>query len=438
MLCLCAIVVLSPIAVVATDEAPDDSVLREQRWREQAYGVSLRPPVDARLSTAGKGDGLLRIDGFGRYVIKFDLKHSDNPLDMDGLVRRAMMQITFVSPNAILLAEAEARPAGRPGAILYFKIPDDDRGPWVLGQAFMKLDPTTFAILRLETESRFYEAVRPVFEAVFNSFAVDSPADLDRQRDQLIRRGQAWRDAIGPARLHAALVDDQWFRILENDKDIGYVHIRQQAATEVDLPGVRVDVQARILADNRAYDSLSNFFCSDDDTTEIWSIKTTVRPLTPEARLTPATPDGSQSWAETGLRANQIVRIGDRNEVVNVITVSRESPSSVTEDKWDRPPHAYISLGWVYAMGPLLPHNEPTEMAVYAYSPNTGKVVLRTERIEPASDGSYKVYSRPSPEIGEQITEYDAEGRFIRRTYPNGRIMERTTPAEIEARWRNR
>ena len=184
-------------STIAAQQPQDDSMLREQRWREGSFGVSLRPPVDAKLQESGQ-DGLLQINGFNRYTIKFQISDSKRPLSIDEMTNELLSRVAFLSPSATVLEKhnRQAQPGGRPGALLYMRIPDEKAGPWILGQALMQIDPTHFAYLRLETDDRFFDAARPLFEAVFESLRLESVEQLNKQRDALVNRGQAWIETI--------------------------------------------------------------------------------------------------------------------------------------------------------------------------------------------------------------------------------------------------
>lgn len=435
-------------AVAASPSIENEGLLQDKRWRELAYGVSLRPPVDANLSTPTHDDALLHIDGYSRYAITFYLEHSNVPIDLDRMMQEMVFQPSWASGKAFVLDDLtrHSRPAGRPGAIIYLEIPRTGKTSQVLGQAVMQIDPTTFALLRLGVDQKYFEAARPVFEAVFNSFQVDPPRQLDEQREQLIAKGETWLRTINLAKVQANLINEQWFRITEQGKDVGYMVIRQNIAEEMGHTGVRVDVQAHVVGQNNTYDLMSNFFWAADDSTEFWSIKNTRRP---QGDLKMANiRQKARSTADTGVRADQIIKIDGRDTVVNMITVKREMPIStvnrskpltdVHEYKWTRPPRAYGSLVLISLIGQLLPHEQPTEMAFYAYDPNVGKVVLRTERIEPTGNGNYLIHSRSSTESEEYLTKYDSNGSMIQRVYPDGRIINAANPKELLARWKIR
>jgi hypothetical protein len=83
----------------------------------------------------------------------------------------------------------------------------------------------------------------------------------------------------------------------------------------------------------------------------------------------------------------------------------------------------------------LLPHNAPGEWAFYAYNMVTGKVSLRTWRMEPGKDGSYKVVSNPGDGQPEQVTTYDAEGKMVERRVGD-QVTKPATQTELNAIWK--
>ncbi len=411
------------IVVIATNAQGDDEVLLgTERWREQSYGVSFRPPLGARLISRTGDEAAVRVYGTGGYTIQLYIKKSAQSLAVRDLIPKAIHQLGGAYPSAAILEQRWIEPSGRPGAVIYFRIPDTKRGPWVMSQAFMQIDPQTFVMLQLQVDEDKFTTVRPVYDAVIQSLEAQNPKELDQLRAQQIARGQSWRQAISTEQLRKAIEPQRWMRIVSNDQDIGYIHIKQKKAAAIGQPGIRVDIRSRIYLDQNVYDSISNFFLADDVAHEIWSIRTTVRPRAAN-RKSDVDRNQTQSWSETGVRNN------------DKITVSIERPSGIEKHQWQKPPEGYLSQVEVHMLEQLMGHEESQTMGFYAYYPTAQKIVYRTTRLESVQDGSFTIHTRPSPEHDGHTSHYGTDGKLIKQTLPGGRLIVPTTRQQLAIKW---
>ncbi len=398
-----------------------DEWLSPQRWQEHSHGISLRPPRGSRLVAYTADNAVVRIYGPTGYTIRLYIKKSLIDLPMDQVVANTIHQTGGGFPSATILEEQPLAVSGRPAAMIYFRIPDPKRNAWVMGQTLIQLNPRTIAVLQLEADLHDFDTTRQVYEAVVHSFDAQDPKQLDQIRATQLQRTQAWR-AASPPGLAKAILPEQWLRIVENGTDIGYMSVKQQTATTMGYQGVRIDVRSRIHLGNQAYDSISNFFVSDDRGHEFWSTRTTARPW--PARTAAQQPPSS--WAETGVRSK------------GTITVSLERPSGIDEHQWQTPPAGYLSQAEVQMIDQLLLATpQPRQaMGFYAYYPAKQKIAYRTTRIEKADDGSFTLHTRPSPEQAAHVSHYSPDGRFLKRALPGGRMIFPATKHELNAKWR--
>lgn len=404
-----------------TEQAQDDQLLSTELWSEQSYGLSLRPPLGSKLLRETFDELLLRIHGDDGYVIALSIKKTQNDLDIEKVVATAIGQMAMVQPSAVVLQQRELRLASHPAAIICFEYPDPKGVHRILGQAFLQIDPTVFAWITLECEARQYKSSLPVYEALLRSLRLEDPAKLDAQRKQWLEQGETFHATVDAVRLNRAMVAEQWFRLLEDGKDIGYVRQLQGSDKRMDMTGLRVDIQAHMEMSQQVIDSISQFFLSQDMSYEIWSIRTTVRPMNPRPKPANA-PPAEVTSTETGVRSK------------GKITLNRQNISGAAQDfVWQVPP-TYLSQVELQAIQPLLPKVSQT-YGFYAYYPNLGKLTLRTERVVVQADGQVSVYSRPSPEQNEQLSKYDASGKLLFRQLSEQRRLIPSTKAEIMAIW---
>lgn len=412
------------ITVLIPSVHADVTLLGTKRWQEHSHGISLLPPLGSRLISQTADDAITRIVGDTGYTINMYIKKSSVDLGIQTITPKAIHQLGTLYPSAIILHQDTLHLHGRPGVVIYFKIPDKKRGDWVMGQAFIQLDPRTFVMLKLEVDNQRFQEARKIYEAVIHSVEMQDPEELDQLRAQQISNGEAWLKQLTPARIHQAIRPDEWLRIVENNQDIGYMCIKNKTDTSMGLPGVRVDIQTRFFLGKNIYDSTSNFFASDDGTQEFWSVRTTVRPIKPALAQKTNAPANVNSWAETGVRSN------------NKITVSLERPSGIEKNEWQQPPQGYLSQIKVHLLDRLLGNQDSQVMGFYTYHPNSQKIVYRTTSVQTAPDGTIAIHARPSPEQDEYVTYYNPDGRFIKRVLPGGRSILPATQKELAVKWR--
>lgn len=366
---------------------------------------------------------------------------------------------------------------------------DVDAKGWYMGQAFMQLAPNTFVVLQLETGQDAFAKVKPIFEEVVKSLEVQNPKELDELRKVMIQRGDVFDKTLNHRRLRDAMlpevgvpiVDDkgqpagvkqlrlQYLRVLEGGKDVGWmktVHrerrdqlvmintkeeldpktgkmkkVREAEVKEHGINGIGVDVYARIHVGPRAVDTHSQTFLAEDGQYESWSIRTTVRdrvdadPDQPKAKpalgKAPAAPEKVvqprhhiRTWLETGVQNRE------------QITIIREGPTGIERVNWRRPSDGYITQTELFLLAPLLPR-ENFECGFYAYYPNTGTISFRTMRVvaDGTTGGNFRIYSRPSPDSPEQMSEYDGKANLVRRTMGEGRDVVPTTREALAKIW---
>jgi hypothetical protein len=411
-------------------------VLRGQetpsRWQDPGSGLSLQPPAGATLVQNARMEEMLRIECRHGPVIHFSIRKSPTPVTIDAVARQAINLMQWSHAKSVVIEQRLAMISGKPGARLRFSVPDD-KAPWVLVQALLLLDAHNIAVLHMDVDQHDLDAHLPVFEEIVQSIRFTDPKVLAEERKQAIARSEAVLARLTPQLVTNVLVPERWFRIIENDLDVGYMRVSQFRDMEMNQPGVRTDTQVRMVIGQQAVDTLGNSFMTDNKRTEIWSVRTTVRAK--ESRVRPLLGRGKQrqetlgvtpSWAETGLRSD------------HEITVTVQTPSGKTEHRWERPPEGYLPLGLQSLMPMLLPRDTATTYAFYSYYPNATTLVLRTERVEPRPDGSYRVFTRAAPEEPETVSEFDGRGRLVRQVLSDGRILLPSTAAQIQTIWRLR
>lgn len=420
---------LSVVCRAGGQEPPETQ--EPPRWQDASFGLSLQPPAGATLVQNARDTEILRIRCKEGITINFRLRSVEAPLNIEGLAKQAIQSMSLAHPTSLISEQRLVTIAGRAAARLQFYVPNDKTGPWTLAQTLILLDSHNVAVLHMDVAQHDLERAAPLFDAVVKSVRLEDPRHIEKEREAAILRSEAVLARLTAERISVVLAPDRWFRIIENDVDVGYMRIRQFRDTEMNLPGIRVDIQVRMLEGEKAADTLGNYFLADHKRTEIWSVRTTMRDK--QARPRPQLGRGRQiepgatvSWAETGLRSD------------DEITVTVSTPSGKRDARWDRPPKGYLPHVLQTIIPLLLPRDATQTFAFYSYYPNATSLVLRTERIEPRPDRSFMVHTRAAPDESESTSEFDANGRLIRQMLSDGRIVLPSTLNQINTIWRMR
>ncbi|MEZ6189721.1 MAG: hypothetical protein R3C45_00340 [Phycisphaerales bacterium] len=396
------------------------------RWIEHAYGMSLTAPEGSSWFEQTDDGALVKFVTPEQAKISIYIRESEADLTLNGVKNKALSEFVFIYPSVVTL-EQDLEPvtvAGREGLGLYVLVPDEKRGSWVFGQVYTLIDPNTVAIYQLDCDATDFEESLKTFRAMIGTVKFEDPAELDRERTLRIDAGRAWLDSLNQEKIKAALTDEQWLRITQGDKDVGYMRIRQTHEDEYVTPGTSITVNSRIVDGDNTYDTEGKFFESDDRQIESWNITTTLRTPQNTATQPHAPPQPAvQNWHQEGFRN------------AKTIQVSQDSPSNIKQYSWDVPPFPYLSQVDLHVLPALLPRDKPTELAFYSFLQNSQKLSLRTFRIEPLPGGSYRVFDRPAPDRVEQVATYSPAGRLIERRMPDGRTYLATTPQELKRIW---
>ena len=438
-------------------------------WRENSIGLVLDLPSGLSAPDKSPPPGaLVRFvseKGEDDFDITVSLKLYNDVIDVPVALQSAMPNraaAVKLMDVSILEEPQLTKMSGRDAGKVYYWVADIRRTgreelkqvapgvkkvppkPWVLGQVFLQTGRFTMLVFELDVAENRFEEVKPLFEALCQSVRFETKR-IDARREELVERFAEWRETVQVEQLHAARIDEQWRRVTDKGKDVGYVRVRQRATKKLNMPGIQVRIDTHLVRGDRSTDSDSDFFSSDDGDAEIWSIRMTDRPLHPAERARPkdlqlrlkkpdgkivvrrgvAKEPGAVSWAETGMRD------GDR------IMVSRDSAAGTRKDER----HAlacYLSQVELYLLGQLAasaPWDD--EIGFYAYFPTVGNVTFQTAKLERHHDGSYRLLIRPTPNSPVVISEYDADGRFKSLTTPDQRVVL-PTDSSIVATWRKR
>ncbi len=431
MQCRIAIAELALLVVLIGAAATGARELDETRWRDNAYGLSLRPPVGTQLIEQTGDTYLVRIlDRQGRFQIAASVKRSRKALTMNETVTSITEQMYHAQPTVSRTEPENRQVAGREAAVMYFTYPQPAKGPdVVVGYCVVRMDAKSFAVLELHCSTEEGETHRAMFKKVIGSMELADQRELAKQRAKAIERATQWlgrtRSPEKMKELRARLRDSQYFRIVDGTQDIGYMRIHQATET-IDLrsknqQGIRVEIQSRLVKSDRStIDTLAKFFLSDDDTTELWTVATTLRQPAPN-RPEPI----KQTFTETGLRSGMNINI----------TVN--GPRGAEQLQFEQPKRGYLSQVEAKLLPLMMPADRAATYGFYWYNSATNKMTYRTEQVTPTLNG-FVITTRLGPNAPALRATYNAERLLVEQQLGAERKLVASDKQTILRLWRHR
>jgi hypothetical protein len=473
--CVGAVRLVSLVAVLgigAVDAASAQStedgakLLKSERWAEGQYGLSMQPPKQTQAVEQAADNSIVKFVGqdatFSLYIrtggsnaLAFkpvkgqsgqdrqsrwqqqtDEAKTKRRLTREFLQKRGERQFSFLYPKSVRLKDE--RPnfsvAGHEATKLYFLV-SREAGDWVAGQAYVILSKNKVAVFQLECDASSWQRHKRRFEAWLSSVRIPDPEKLSQQRSALLDAAEQWRQSLSLEQMLESLnPSPQWFRIRRGDKDVGYMRVRREQTRELGQKGIRVQYNKHIKTEQAVYDTSGRFFASFDGQTELWSLKTTKRMRQAAGRSgegggqsdlpQPGKPPASRTWTETGLHADQKLR------------VTREAPAEgVEKSQWAIPPKAYLSQVGARLWFSQLPKDESRTMLFYAYASPAGELSLRRVRIQPLKDGRFAVRIKPTPQRAERVVIYNRQRQLVRKRMADGLVITPASKQQLRTIW---
>lgn len=446
------------------EDAGLDRWLSRDRWHGESFGVSFRIPQDARTRSFVT-DGLVyrmdmpRLDAVV-MVYMIDTEAMTNVSQLQEVIIERMM----VQPSARITEQRVFRVGSLPASVVRFWVPRPGKRPAIMSRAFVQIDARNFISFQLDYDDDGVrtEEIQGMFDAVVRSVRIGSPAQLDRDRVAFASAGDTFRQTLTVERIRSLGVPVSYFRVLSGDRDVGYARVRfEPQAREMGLRGVRRIEEQRLLAgDDHVLDLMQISFLSEDRQHETWLLREGYRPrgedpmflLRPleeptaasngEAAERPArrVPGLRMVTNDQGSRSRDLISIARLSAAAHIADEGSRFPvipvdQPMEERAWETPPQAYLSMLERQMLGPLLPRENRLVVGTYSYQPGMGRVVFRTDRVEPRSDGGFEVWSRVTLNHAERRSVYDAAGRLQDRDLGNGLRMVATDLETLHRIW---
>lgn len=397
----------------------DDDIAR------RLAGIDWLGPDDvARLLKRPARLAIVRMAGTDGWFIDFSCHSLPSEHDASKFPSNKTLEMATSHPQAAVIAESQFKVADRDCRIVYVHVPQADNRPWVVGMAFVKIDPLTVAMLKLTTLRHRMELDRPLFEAVASSLVFDKPEVIDSKRSAQVDNAKNWRKLLGVDKLHIPTFEERWLRIVTSQGDVGYMRVRMTLGHDpvggADEQGLRVIMRSRLLAGEQVLDTEQYCYVSNDSHRETWTIKTTARPREGAAKGT-----ALFNWVETGVRDGLNLK------------VSRVDPSGDHSFVARLPAlDTYLSQAELFTVPASLPRTGDHQFGFYAWYQGTQSLSYHTFRVEPTKQGHWLIYAQRAPDYLAHIVPFDGQGSYMGTYLPSGRALVPTTQEELKRLWK--
>jgi YD repeat-containing protein len=316
----------------------------------------------------------------------------------------------------------------------------------VNGWLMLPTSPQSFVVVTIFADAREFPRLRPIFDACFDTIQLRSAAELADQREARLARGREVLATFTPQRLRAAAFDRQWYRVYRpgpsgrsaDDTELAFMSLQVGEGKRGELTperapeafgameselGLLLLLEARYLLDDPKagghVDVDARYWMNWDRQSEAWSVRYTRRVGTV-----------SRTAADTGVRS------GPRLEVIHS---SREEQTR--EPETFQVPEVYLCQAEVLLLGALLPRDGPAsgEMAFACYDPKARRLIDRVDSWKLDRQAPHWVLTTIQFSDTAPIRQvYDASGRRLQRTDPDGTITERMDPGELRKLWQSK
>ncbi|QQE12063.1 hypothetical protein JD969_00895 [Planctomycetota bacterium] len=410
-----------------------------ERWQEHSYGMSLIPPANTTQINNTSDGSLVKFKKSDAYLISVKIIHVDKVVELGDIASTADLKFLYAYPSAVPTKDEIFKINNNIEALQRFLyVPDKEKGDWVFGQTFIKLDPITFGMVDFECKATEFDIYTPIFKEVCNSIRLTSPDELDKQRIELIKNGQKIRESIDVDALASKLPyiaagdtttkpNEQWFRLVKNEKEIGYMRMRLYREEQLGQMGIRIEINASAKDGAETISVKQDYFQTTDRQFEVWSTRKTsknpkqsiqIQTRNKEKEVLPET----TSVAITGTRSG------------NKLTVSIDKDADVRTLEWQIPQEQYISqVGRIFLFSQL-PQRIPHDFAYYGFDSTNEKLSLMIGHITPtdSNDGSYWLEFLPGLDASPVYSCYDYDGTLLRQELPDGLILIPSTIEQIK------
>ena len=503
-------------ASVETIAAPDD--LLGAPFENQSAGISLRLPAGCkRIASSGAGDDLGQFtDDKRKWALKITRILRNEPTHLTsindnfgkpvpGLMEQTVAKLKRDLPGCRILRQdlTNIGDGGKSGAnVAMIAVRYTGSGSHFLTQqAIIQADDRLFYLLALTSpgndendenapdnpsERTAVETFRQMLDSVR---LLDTQAIAREQMDRLVRT-RALMLSWTSARLHAALIPEQWVRVIHDGRDVGYSYITEETAAGVPRPlkpeelkagksdrdlvqpgqGILIGVRARAMTSIASLDpvekkrgpaqidSASWLWVSPDRRLEDWSRITIVDDGTVDKDGKPIKKHSEEfgnSERRTRMVLDKEALPGAPNDPKQpavrateqaTLEVTDISGSGAAEPVTSQPPPWYLPQALSHLLPRLLPLDQPKSYLFATYVPDAKAVMHRYVEVgteQRVTFAGKQVRAIPITDRigwhGSVTTHYLApDGRYLGSENKESRLLILPTDAQtLLSIWKN-
>jgi len=457
-----------PAGVAEVDPAAE--AMLGPAFESRAAGIALRPPEGSKEIRRGLPDEIVCFVQENRQwvlrVMRFTLPNP-TPLSeykdaagklLPGVLEQTTAALLTANPGAELLRQDVANvDDGDVGMIaIRYNLGTVHK---LLQQGLIRENDRVYYVLEFTTPGAPpltpAEVVHPAERAAVDTFAgvLDSIKLFDRggiKQDQEMRlfRTRELFLSLTEERLRAAIVPQQWLRLIKNGKDIGYTYIIESDQKPDKGTGLSIGIRSRTYPEPGVQvDAESWFFTTWDRKQEEWSNVAALKRAgsLPEYvtelgstlhRLKPVPDEAVQDGDNRGVQP-----VNERTLEVMFISKSGALPAI----KQDLPPF-YIPQALGQIIPRLLPLKRQTTYLFAVYVPDQRSVMLRYVDVEPERDVKFGGRSFRARAVKDRIglegsvtTHYiTAAGEYMGSVNADSKIVVVPTDADaLKKLWKD-
>jgi hypothetical protein len=223
-------------------------------FQSRAAGVALRPPIDCKQARGGNPDEIVQFNDEARkWQIKLSRAQFGQALPLTtfdddkgkrqpGLLELRVNQLKLDSAGAEILRD-EVVPIGGVSVGIIAARCNIGLETLLHQQAMFQASKRDYFVLTFTSpaprggdiaDDRGVREAVETFNAMLDSVRLLDQTEIKLDQDQRLYRTRALFLNINETRLRDALIDSQWLRIIQDGKDIGYMYVVEETAS--DLP----------------------------------------------------------------------------------------------------------------------------------------------------------------------------------------------------------
>jgi hypothetical protein len=459
------------------------SELLGQRFESRAAGIALRPPLGMKTirGAVGKAEVVRFIDDERKWVVKVTrvILEMDKPVpltkwkDDEGRINNGMLEFTTEqfrtdTPGAEILRQdvidVGDLPVGMMAARFNFGLETNLTQQAIVGQPSSQLQYYIIAMTcpaprqgDLESDPGVRAAVESFNATVRSVQVLDQTAIKEDHVERLFRTRTLFVNWTTD-RLKRSIQPEQWLRVIQDGKDIGYTYVVEELGQDIPrkgkpdrqgpAQGVLIGVRSRMLPPTGGQlDSESWLYCSFDRKNEAWS---TIAYIDDPK-------EGKSTGGEVGVSRKREKPVADKPpEGIGkpVVSLTEEYRLEVTRLGRnissepiirDLPPY-YLPQALGQLLPRLVPLREPKTFLFATYVSDAGQLMYRYVDVGAEKDvalGGKRLRAVPVKDHvgleGSVTTHFiSPEGKYLGSVNEDSKVtILPTDPATLEKLWKN-